>query len=77
VTKILNVWPQDDHTLLIELSNHHKIVYDLKPRLQAVRFCGLTDLKRFKNLWIENENTLIWDGMCQMTIDEIIDTLGK
>lgn len=75
--KIVNVAPKDDHTLLIELSNYHKIVYDMKPRLQAVRFCGLTDLKQFKNVWIEDENTLVWDSLCQMTIDEIINTIGR
>jgi hypothetical protein len=77
VPKITNVTPRDDYTLLIELSNHHMIVYDMKPRLQAVRFCGLEDLSKFKAVKVEHENTLIWDSLCQITIDEIINMLER
>jgi len=77
VAKIYNVTPQENHTLLIELSNHHRIIYDLGPRLQTVRFNGLTDLDRFRTVRIENENTLVWDDICQITIDEIIDMVER
>lgn len=77
MVKIVSVVPRDDYTLLIELDNNHRIVYDMKPRLQAVRFCGLTDLERFKNVWIEDDNTLVWGSLCQMTIDEIISALER
>lgn len=75
--KIINVTPRDDYTLLIELSNHHRIVYDMKPRLQAVRFGGLEDLSKFKAVKVEHENTLVWDSLCQMTIDEVIKNIER
>ena len=75
--KIKKVTPEDDYTLLIELSNHHRIVYDMKPRLQAVRFGGLEDLSKFKAVRVEHENTLVWDSLCQITIDEIINMLER
>lgn len=75
--KIVNVTPTDDYTLLVELSNHHRILYDMKPRLQAVRFCGLEDLSKFKAVKVEHENTLVWDSLCQITIDEIIKMLER
>ena len=75
--KIISVTPEDDYTLLIELSNHHRIVYDMKPRLQAVRFCGLEDLSKFKAVKVEHGNTLVWDSLCQITIDEIINMLER
>jgi hypothetical protein len=75
--KNYKVTPRDDYTLLIELSNHHRIVYDMKPRLQAVRFCGLEDLSKFKAVKVEHENTLVWDSLCQITIDEIINMLER
>ena len=77
VPKIIRVTPEDDYTLLIELSNHHRIVYDMKPRLQAVRFGGLGDLNKFKAVRVEHENNLVWNGLCQITIDEIINMLEK
>jgi hypothetical protein len=77
VPKIINVTPRDDYTLLIELSNQHRIVYDMKPRLQAVRFGGLEDLSKFKAVKVEHENTLVWDSLCQMTIDEVIKNIER
>jgi hypothetical protein len=76
-SKIIHIIPNDDHTLLIELDNHHKIIYDMKPRLHAVRFCELADIERFKTVRIENGNTLVWDSLCQITIDEIINIIER
>jgi len=75
--KIINVVPNDDYTLLIELNNMHKIVYDMRPRLQSLRFCELQDLSKFKAVEVEYDNTLVWDSLCQITIDEIINTLER
>ncbi|HNR04780.1 MAG TPA: DUF2442 domain-containing protein [Bacillota bacterium] len=75
--KIIRVEPKDDHTLLIELNNKHMIVYDMKPRLETVRFCGLADLNRFKDVRIEDENTLVWDSLCQITIDEVLSMIER
>lgn len=75
--KIVNVVPNDDYTLEIQLNNQHKIIYDMKPRLQAVRFCGLADINKFKAVTVENGNTLVWDSLCQITIDEIISIIER
>ncbi len=75
--KIVNVVPQDDHTLVIELDNMHKIIYDMKLRLKTVRFSNLADLDRFKSLRVENRNTIIWDDLCQITIDEVISIIER
>lgn len=75
--KILHVVPRDDHTLLIALNNRHQIIYDMKPRLQTVRFSGLNDINRFKAVRVEHENTLIWNSLCQITIDEILKMIEK
>ena len=75
--QIVSAAANDDHTLLIELDNHHKIIYDLKPRLQALRFSGLRDLGRFKAVRVEHGNTLVWDSVCEITIDEIINLIER
>ncbi len=77
MSKIVSVVPNDDHTLLIELDNRHKIIYDMRPRLQASRFCGLVNLSKFKAVRVEHENTLVWDSLCHMTIDEIIAMIER
>ena len=46
--KIVSVVPHENHTLSIQLDNHHQIICDMRPRLQALRFRGLADLDRFK-----------------------------
>ncbi|KUO62713.1 MAG: hypothetical protein APF84_03430 [Gracilibacter sp. BRH_c7a] len=77
MSKITNIIPKDDYTLLIELDNAHKIIMDMKPRLESVRFCKLADLDMFKSVKIENGNNLIWDSLCQITIDEIINLIER
>jgi hypothetical protein len=77
MAKIINAVPNDNHTLTIELSNNHRIIYDLRPRLQSTRFCGLADIKKFKDVRIEHENTLVWNNLCQIAIDEIMDMVDR
>lgn len=69
---IVKVTPCENYTLEIELDNHHKIIYDMKPRLHAVRFGELANIKKFKSVHVKNGNTLVWDSLRQITIHEII-----
>ncbi len=75
--KIIEVTANDDYTLIITLDNRHQIIYDMKPRLQAVRFSELSDINKFKTICIENGNTIIWDKMRQITLDEIIGMIER
>ncbi|MEW6183650.1 MAG: hypothetical protein AB1500_10850 [Bacillota bacterium] len=77
MARIVSVIPNDDHTLLIRLDNRHRIIYDMRPKLQTVRFGGLSDLARFKSVRVEHANTLVWDSICQLTIDEIVNMLER
>ena len=77
MASIVKAIPNDDYTVTIELSNHHQIIYDLRPRLHSTRFCGLSDLNKFRMVRVEHANTLVWNNMCQIAIDEIIDMVGR
>ena len=77
VAKILNVTANNDYTLLVRLDNGHSIVYDMRPRIQTTRFCILADICLFKAVRVEQENTLVWSTLCQMTIDEIMDKIDR
>lgn len=77
MVKIVDIKPNDDYTLFIKLNNNHEIIYDIKPRLKTVRFCNLNDIKTFKNAKVINGNTILWNDLCQITIDEIINNIKK
>ena len=67
----------NDHTITIELSNNHRIIYDMRPRLNTIRFRKLADIETFLVVRLENENTLVWNNLCQITIDEIISIIER
>lgn len=75
--RIIKVIPHKNHTLTIELSNHHSIIYDMRPRLPTTRFCVLADIEVFQAVRVEHENTLVWNKMCHLTIDEIMDMVDR
>jgi hypothetical protein len=75
--RVIKAVPNEDHTLTIELSNNHRIIYDMRPRLQSTRFCALADIQKFQAVSVENENTLVWSNLCQITIDEIMDLVDR
>jgi hypothetical protein len=77
MSKIVNVIPNDDYTLTITLGNNHQIIYNMGPRLQAVRFSELAELERFKAVRVEHGNTLVWGGLCEITIDEIFSIMER
>ncbi|MBF4695459.1 DUF2442 domain-containing protein [Fusibacter ferrireducens] len=77
MSKMINVIPNEDYTLLIELDNQHKIIYDFKPRLQTVRFCSLEAIERFKKVEVRYGHTLYWSDFCQISLDEILEMIKK
>lgn len=77
MVKIVNIIPNDDHTLTIMLNNNHQIIFDMRPRLKALRFGQLADPERFKAVRIEHGNTLVWDNLCEISIDEIISMIER
>lgn len=77
MVKITNVIPKDDYTLSIELNNLHKIIFNMRPKLNTVRFSKLRDKEKFKSFKIDNGNTIFWDNFCMISIDEIINSIER
>ena len=77
MARIIKVVPHNDHTITIELSNNHRIIYDMRPRLNTIRFRKLADIETFLVVRLENENTLVWNNLCLITIDEIISIIER
>lgn len=73
--EIVGVKARENYVLEIELSNSHKIICNMKPRLGGVRFGGLKDITTFKNVHIKNSYTIEWANIYEITIDEILSMI--
>ncbi len=77
MSRITTANPKDDYSLEIHLDNGHIVIYNMKQRLKTIRFSKLSNHQVFQTFHIENENTLVWDNLCQITIDEIFCSIER
>jgi len=77
MSKITKIIPRDDLSLEIELNDTNTVIYDMKKRLDTIRFSKLKDIETFKTFEVENDRIIVWDNFCMITIDEILDDLGR
>lgn len=75
--EIQRVTAREDFTLCIELTNNHKIIYDMSPSLKTVRFAKLANYTLFSACAVQDGSTIVWDNLCQITIDEIVNRLER
>lgn len=66
----------NDYTLEVILNNHYKITYDMKTRLDNIRFSQLRDFEIFRNVSFNN-NVIRWSDNCELTINEILYDIEK
>ena len=77
MSKITKVIPRDDLSLEIELDNTNTIIYNMNKRVDKIRFSKLEDIEIFKTFKVENDRIIVWDKFCMISIDEILDDLGR
>ena len=77
MSKITKIIPRDDLSLEIELDDTNTIIYNMNRRLDTIRFSKLKDIETFKTFEVENDRIIVWDKFCMITIDEILDDLGR
>lgn len=80
MVKIVNAYGNDEYILTIEFSNGNKIIYNIKPKLNTVRFMPLRNIDTFKDITVENQTLKWWeDGECvvECMVDEIIINLKR
>lgn len=75
--KIIEVKARDNHSLEISLDNSHRVTYNMKSRLETVRFKDLKDLNTFKNVSISEGDILVWSCFCEISLSEILFALTK
>jgi hypothetical protein len=59
MSKILNVTPNDDYTLLVEFEHGNKIIFNMQDMIKTIPYSSLADLSRFKDITLE-EKAISW-----------------
>ena len=77
MARIVGVVTRNDHTIEIILDNQHRITYDMKSRLNTLRFRDLEELETFKKVHVKEGDTLVWNHFCEMSLSEILYSLAK
>jgi hypothetical protein len=67
--KIISVIAKEDHTLAITLNNHHQIIYDMRPRLQTVRFneLAVSRARTYRLIFYLRIRYLLFSYYCNFT----------
>lgn len=84
MSKLLNVTPNDDYTLLVEFEGGNKILFDMKPLIRTIPYAVLNDVKRFKAVKIE-EKAISWPDPSgkssviplRLTVDNILFSIRE
>lgn len=62
----------DEYQINIYLSNGHRIVYNMKPKMNTMRFSEVFALGKFETASIVNGQIIRWAGNIELTLDEIM-----
>ena len=80
MSKIINVIPQDDFTLLIEFEHGHKILFNMQRLIKTLPYIALSNLECFKKVKIEDK-AFFWPDaggreqtilLVRITVDNIL-----
>ena len=55
MSKMLKVTPTDDYALLVEFENGNSILFNMKNLIETMPYSSLKDLKRFKDIKLEDK----------------------
>lgn len=80
MSRIINVIPNDDYTLLIEFEQGSKILFNMQRLIKTIPYSSLKDLNRFKEVKLEDK-AICWNSSnasestiwpLRITIDNIL-----
>ena len=82
MSKILNVTPNDDYTLLVEFEHGNKIIFNMREMIRTIPYASLADLARFKDVTVE-EKAIRWPDPTpgesimplRLTVDNMLFTI--
>jgi Protein of unknown function (DUF2442). len=79
ISRIINVVPNDDYTLLIEFEHGNKILFNMQELVKTMPYRCLRNLERFKKVTVEDK-AVCWDNgktgqtllPVRLTVDNIL-----
>lgn len=75
--KIAEVKFQPDFCVEIDLTNGHRIIYNLQPKLVTARFKGIDDWNCFCEGEIIDGSRIVWNDSMELSLDEILNSIGR
>lgn len=79
MSRIINVVPNDDYTLLIEFEYGNKIIFNMHELVCTLPYARLKDLDNFKRITFEDKTILWKDDMdskvCYMPVKLTTDNI--
>lgn len=70
--KIVNVSFLDRYRIHVFMSNGKAHIFDMRPKLDTVRFYDLNNWDIFSNGYVKNDQIICWNNGSEIHIDEIL-----
>ncbi|MDD2554425.1 MAG: DUF2442 domain-containing protein [Desulfotomaculaceae bacterium] len=77
MSKIHSVELLKDHRIAVELENGSSFIYNLKPKLQTVRFAPLADMDFFRSGRLVDKDCIHWSDSLMLYCYEMLDGMKK
>lgn len=76
MSRIINIVPQDDYRLLVQLDNGSSITLNLENRLRTVRFGMLADKALFQQATTDG-SYIRWSNKAEISLNELFQLAQK
>jgi hypothetical protein len=76
MSRIVNIVPQEDYRLQVQLDNGSSITLNLESRLRTVRFGMLTDKALFRQA-VTDGSYIRWGDLIEISVTEVFQLAQK
>lgn len=76
MSRIVNIVPQEDYRLLVQLENGSSIMLNLESRLRTVRFGMLADKALFRQA-VTDGSYIRWGDLIEISVTEVFQLAQK
>lgn len=70
--KIRDVSFEKDYKIEVLLNNGHKVIYNMKPKLETARFLELRNMGLYKKGIVKKGKSIYWNVNTELTLAEIM-----
>lgn len=76
-TRILDVQFLDNYIMDIRLSNGHRILFNMKPKLSTARFAHIHSIQHFNEGKVIDGKLVRWNPITELSLNEMLLNLEK